>query len=1272
MKCESIQTDLTALVFEELDTTRQDEIHLHLAECESCMEEYLDISDICIKTKEINFVPVFELRVEQIKELFALAEEMDNPVKMIPWYVKHRGLILQGVAVVAITGAVFIYGLMPSLGRAKIVADVVRTKASKSQYAAEEKPSAEGIEIIPGDSMTMQYFERSSKKDKRKVIRTPNSAINLSIPDAKLLEEVQVMTESNYQANTKASLKLKPKGPKEDSISMPDGKKKWSDGTKGKLGIGESKEDEKIARRLRKNSNKSNVRIQDNTYSITDEERPNIQLSTNGDEITTSIDIVKTENIEEVVDNIEEVSDNITKRELSESPSEEDAFEDFDEADSEDDGEAEGYVDVTAKVSPLTIPIWGGKKAEPKSDEDRGPVGGPKGKSKGEKDGIKTGDLGDEITKFGEGKGKEDKGGIGYGGGGKDYIGFKKEANKTVTRGENGKSSGEKKGGRAKSKSDVPNMSDLPSIESLFKSDNKKLKTAEWKTSGMIPLNGDIIEHKASPMPKGEPSGDADRLTQIQINGTGKLTLLDDKKNRTSKIEFQKMSKQLQARRESLQEIVKELEVSKTSDLRKKNEKRGSIGKGEAKKEKLQELTEWKWIDPVPVQDKDSLKAGKAKPDIYRKLKEIIIPKISFEDASIETVIKLLKERSKSKDGNGINIILYKRPKLASAKGKNDDEDEDFEDFEGDEEGEDEEIIEEEDDDGIPPVTLDFDNIPLGEALRYVCVGAGLNWKIEGNTVIIAHPEFAFEAMETRFYKVDSSLFAGAGEKIDFQKFFEKKGIQFPIKEDDPATISYDKRTSKLIVRNTAENFRKIAQVLNQLAKAKIAKPNVRNNTALIVEKYYTMAHRKADSTFAIDVDTASYTAARSALLKNNRPDKSRIRAEEFVNYFDYHYSAPKDIAFDIHTEISKSPFSAKSELFRVAIQGKRPGSDTKRPSAFTFVIDTSGSMGAEKRLPLIKQMMPMILGKMKKTDRISLVVCGLESKILLDRVLVSKKAEIIKVINKLSASGATNLEASMLDSYKHASKNFVSGAYNRVILLSDGIANLGEGSAMKILKEVKGARDKGIALTVVGMGQSQYNDNFLETLANKGDGNYIFVDDLEEARAAFINNFSANFHLIARDVKIQLEFNPKTVIAWRQIGYENRQLKKEDFRNDKIDAGEVGAGQSVTAIYEIIRKDKSTGVIADVRVRWKDAHTYKVTEINQIVKTAEKRDFTKSTSNYQLAVLVSAFAEKLKEHPASSKYSYDELMKYLRPIVLEKKHDKAIAELLTLMQKAK
>jgi Ca-activated chloride channel homolog len=433
-----------------------------------------------------------------------------------------------------------------------------------------------------------------------------------------------------------------------------------------------------------------------------------------------------------------------------------------------------------------------------------------------------------------------------------------------------------------------------------------------------------------------------------------------------------------------------------------------------------------------------------------------------------------------------------------------------------------------------------------------------------------------------------------------------------------------------------------------------------------------TVAHQQ--STFSIDVDTAGYQIAKSQIANNVAPDPHVLRAEEFINYQSYNYTAPKKETFNIETDCATSPFHRGNQIMRVGIQGRRPGGDIQQQSHFVFIVDTSGSMAADGRLPLVKKVLPMIVSQMKPSDKISLIAGGLRSQLILDKVDARDKDIINKKILSLNAVGATNLETNLIDGYRQVTQNISPGTYNRVILLSDGVANLGEVSAQNILKQLESSREQGVGITVIGMGRGDYNDNFLEQLADKGDGNYVYIDDNAEAQKTFEQNFAATFNTIANNVKIQVDFDPEQVAKYRLLGYENRRLKNEDFRNDKVDAGEVGSGQSVTAIYEMEMTGKKTNKpLAVVNMRYKDVRDNQMKEQSmKVLNTNISGEFAKAPSSLRLAFLAGKYAEVLQRGGNDEGVTIEHLLKYMRPLAAELNSDSKVQEMLQLMIKSK
>ncbi len=325
-------------------------------------------------------------------------------------------------------------------------------------------------------------------------------------------------------------------------------------------------------------------------------------------------------------------------------------------------------------------------------------------------------------------------------------------------------------------------------------------------------------------------------------------------------------------------------------------------------------------------------------------------------------------------------------------------------------------------------------------------------------------------------------------------------------------------------------------------------------------------------STFSIDVDTGAYTNMRRWLDRGQLPPQDAVRVEEFVNYFDYDYPLPEDrqTPFRVSTEIAATPWNPDTRLLRIGIQGYKVPQAQLPASNLVFLIDVSGSMNTADKLPLLQQALTLLVNQLGARDRISMVVYAGASGVVLPPTAGDHKADILAALQQLRAGGSTNGAAGIRLAYQLAQQNYIPAGVNRVILATDGDFNVGLASTQELLDLIQRKRKTGIALTTLGFGSGNYNDHLLEQLADEGNGNYAYIDRLNEARKVLSEELSATLLTIAKDVKIQIEFNPARVAEYRLIGYENRALNEEDFANDKVDAGDIGAGHRVTALYEI------------------------------------------------------------------------------------------------------
>lgn len=388
-------------------------------------------------------------------------------------------------------------------------------------------------------------------------------------------------------------------------------------------------------------------------------------------------------------------------------------------------------------------------------------------------------------------------------------------------------------------------------------------------------------------------------------------------------------------------------------------------------------------------------------------------------------------------------------------------------------------------------------------------------------------------------------------------------------------------------------------------------------------------------STFGMDVDTASYSVTRRYLRDGNLPPTEAVRVEEFVNAFDYNYAPPSQDAFAVHIEGAPSRFGEgkRLQLLRIGIQGRVVPDENRKEATLTFVIDVSGSMAMENRLGLVKRALTLLVEQLRPSDEVAIVVYGTRARTVLRHTGIEGREEILEAIHSLESDGSTNAEEGLRLGYELASRNARVGRINRVILCSDGVANVGETGPDAILREIRAYVKEGITLTTVGFGMGNFNDILMEQLANKGNGFYAYVDTLNEAKRVFVENLTRTLQIIAKDAKIQVEFNPEVVSRFRLLGYENRRLDHEDFRDDDADGGEIGSGHSVTALYEIKLHEGTSGQMATVFIRHEDPDTHHISETEEGIFTTElKRVFEDASPEFQLAATVAEFAEILRE----------------------------------------
>lgn len=435
---------------------------------------------------------------------------------------------------------------------------------------------------------------------------------------------------------------------------------------------------------------------------------------------------------------------------------------------------------------------------------------------------------------------------------------------------------------------------------------------------------------------------------------------------------------------------------------------------------------------------------------------------------------------------------------------------------------------------------------------------------------------------------------------------------------------------------------------------------------ATVAENPFESPKQKPLSTFSIDVDNASYTNIRRFINNGQKVPKDAVRIEEMVNFFKYTYPQPaNEHPFSIHTEYSESMWNENTKILKIGLQGKNIPMTSLPNSNFVFLIDVSGSMSDANKLPLLKESMRILVKELRKEDKVSIVVYAGSAGVVLEPTSGEEKEKIMEAFDQLSAGGSTAGGEGIELAYKLAQQNFIKEGNNRVIIATDGDFNVGSSSDSDMEDLIEEKRKSGVFLTVLGYGMGNYKDSKMEILADKGNGNYAYIDNIQEANRFLGKEFKGSMFAIAKDVKIQIEFNPIQVQAYRLIGYENRKLNDEDFKNDAIDAGELGSGHTVTALYEIIPTGvKSDYTVSDlkytktataetnynnelatVKFRYKKPDGEKSIEMVQTIENKSVQ-LANSSADFKFSTAVAWFGLKLKESKYISKSATSDIEK--------------------------
>lgn len=514
------------------------------------------------------------------------------------------------------------------------------------------------------------------------------------------------------------------------------------------------------------------------------------------------------------------------------------------------------------------------------------------------------------------------------------------------------------------------------------------------------------------------------------------------------------------------------------------------------------------------------------------------------------------------------------------------------------------------------------------------------------------------------------------GSKSHIKIFLHKIAHEVPEAEaEEISETQYDLLGAKVPMSQKRHKGTPGFIMSNQVA-ASYPEQGIIHNTesySTIHENIFHDPGRKPLSTFSIDVDAASYSNVRRFLRQGQMPPKDAVRIEEMVNYFSYDYQQPQGTdPFAVNTELSTAPWNSNHRLLHIGIQGKRIPVENLPSSNLVFLIDVSGSMNSANKLGLLKSAFRLLVNQLRPSDKVSIVVYAGAAGMVLPPTSGSDKQAILSSLSNLQAGGSTAGGAGIRLAYKLAREQFVEEGNNRVILATDGDFNVGASSDAEMERLIEVERSHGVFLTVLGFGTGNYKDSKMETLADKGNGNYAYIDDIMEAKKVLVSEFGGTLFTIAKDVKIQVEFNPTHVKAYRLIGYENRQLNDEDFNDDRKDAGELGSGHTVTALYEIITHESSTGSgyigtiddlkyqqnnttsrnfsdeLMTLKLRYKQPQGNRSSLISKTVK-AEFAEFDQSSNNLRWSAAVASFGMLLRQSEFMGSASYSKVEQWAK-----------------------
>lgn len=551
-----------------------------------------------------------------------------------------------------------------------------------------------------------------------------------------------------------------------------------------------------------------------------------------------------------------------------------------------------------------------------------------------------------------------------------------------------------------------------------------------------------------------------------------------------------------------------------------------------------------------------------------------------------------------------------------------------------------------------------------GSALPGVSVTLKGNFKIgtttdiNGKYSIEANNEdklvFAFIGFVTKEVKVGKKAIINVALETEIIAMDEVMVVEY-----EDADYKTSKKESRIMIRGTSTLSKPAQGNMNSFYFQQ--EPFNREGYSTIHENGFKEAIKSPLSTFSIDVDAASYANVRRFLNNGQKPPVDAVRIEELINYFNYDYPQPENgHPFAIYQELAHCPWNEKNMLLHIGLQGEKIAMDNLPPSNIVFLLDVSGSMSSQNKLPLLKKAFKLLVQQLREEDRVAIVVYAGSSGLVLPSTKGSDKQKIIESLERLNAGGSTAGAAGLKLAYQVATESFIKNGNNRIILATDGDFNVGQSSNAEMERLIEKEREKGIFISVLGFGMGNYQDDKMEIIADKGNGNYAYIDNIMEAKKVLVNEFGGTLFTIAKDVKIQIEFNPAIVESYRLIGYENRLLNDEDFENDKKDAGELGSGHTVTALYEIKIANKESlknntlkyqtsnlnnlakegDEVATVKFRYKKPDKHKSILLEEVIPFKDQY-INEMSDNFKFSAAVAGFGMLLRnsEHKGNATY---------------------------------